>query len=686
MTKKIIFKNAQKTFHAEVDYETKSNKKTFVSTKPSDGFRYEGFIKDGKASGAGKLFDRGIRFYEGNWKNGYFNGNGCLYDFRGIFPKYEASFKEGKLNGSVIIYNLQHEKIFEGTYKNNIRKYGTTFINGRRLYTGSFNNKKEYHGKGTEFDEDDTIIYTGNYKNGKYCGLGTEYYEGTGKYIGHFKDNKKEGKGSYYNNDMKIFEGTYKNDKKKNGKLYIIHRNRPFLKFEGEFTDGKKKKGDFYEIRNGMSCLVYHGSFEKGYFSGKGTFYPADGYYNEGTFKKDLLEGSGKIYYPNGKVLYKGKFHKNKKEGKGTQYFENGKVSYTGTFKNNLYHGYGTDYTNSGSILYEGYFKEHREHGKGIYHAENGSTLHVAKSVNGVIQGRVKEYTPEKVLHAVWTYVNGDAKGPFTFYYPNGKVKFRGEWKDHAKNGFGREYNEEGKLIRKGIWRNDHFEDPHGEKQKKARENQNKIKYFMQTNQKSYLKKVKSTDIIAYLKKTANKKVKGNKAKLITQLEKWRKQLKQAPTAPTQLDSIYNVYLMQHVPMDDFLKEDDAIVLINEQGKRFGHFLPQHEIMYECENDRSWRSYVNNPNVKAMIRMTTEGGNYYFLRTDSIIDDMKKGYNVFHFKTHAKNVRILSKNVALGGSIMSAAHCDPKDIVKISETTKKEKRGDGLKMTVNIEF
>ena len=133
-TKEIIFKNAQKTFRAEIDYETKSNKKIFVSTKPSDGFRYEGFIKDGKASGAGKLFDRGIRFYEGDWKNGYFNGNGCLYDFRGMFPKYEATFKEGKLNGSVIIYNVQHEKIFEGTYKNNIRKHGTTFINGRRVY------------------------------------------------------------------------------------------------------------------------------------------------------------------------------------------------------------------------------------------------------------------------------------------------------------------------------------------------------------------------------------------------------------------------------------------------------------------------------------------------------------------------------------------------------------------------
>ena len=31
MTKEIIFKNAQKTFRAETDYETKSNKKTFVS-------------------------------------------------------------------------------------------------------------------------------------------------------------------------------------------------------------------------------------------------------------------------------------------------------------------------------------------------------------------------------------------------------------------------------------------------------------------------------------------------------------------------------------------------------------------------------------------------------------------------------------------------------------------------------
>lgn len=105
--------------------------------------------------------------------------------------------------------------------------------------------------------------------------------------------------------------------------------------------------------------------------------------------------------------------------------------------------------------------------------------------------------------------------------------------------------------------------------------------------------------------------------------------------------------------MDEFLEQPDAIVLINEKGQHFGHYLTMHEIIYE-----------------AMIRMPTgDGGTYYFLRTDPIIKDMQEGYNVFHFKTNPQDVRVLSK-----------------DVVKISETTNKEKRGEGLKMTASIEF
>lgn len=154
-----------------------------------------------------------------------------------------------------------------------------------------------------------------------------------------------------------------------------------------------------------------------------------------------------------------------------------------------------------------------------------------------------------------------------------------------------------------------------------------------------------------------------------------------------QLDSIYDVFSMQDVPMDKFLKQPDTIVLINEKGQHFGHYLTTHEIIYECEDDRSYPSYVNNPNVNAMIRMATgDGGTYYFLRTDPIIKDMQEGYNVFHFKTNPQDVKVLSKDVATGGEIVSGLHCDKKDLVKISETTNKEKRGDGLQMTGSIEF
>lgn len=154
-----------------------------------------------------------------------------------------------------------------------------------------------------------------------------------------------------------------------------------------------------------------------------------------------------------------------------------------------------------------------------------------------------------------------------------------------------------------------------------------------------------------------------------------------------QLDSIYDVFSAEYVPMDEFLEQPDTIVLINEKGQHFGHYLTTHEIIYECEDDRSYRSYVNNPDVNAMIRMPTgDGGTYYFLRTDPIIKDMQEGYNVFHFKTNPQDVKVLSKDVAQGGEIVSGLHCDKKDLVKISETTNKEKRGKGLEMTASIEF
>ena len=505
----------------------------------------------------------------------------------------------------------------------------------------------------------DCYFYSGEHKNGKAHGTGivelnsSVFRDGQWKH-GHFVSGSVFGSGS--DKDKILYVGEFKNGLK-HGLQCTEYCENNVVKYIGGFKKGKK---------NGQGVVrdcdtdkeIYHGSFKNG--KGIEFFHHSDGRIKyEGYFKNNEANGAGKEYYKNGNVSFEGRYRNGEYYGKGKQYGRDKKLLFIGTFFNN--------YLKKGTM-----FKENKKI-TGMFHF--GRKQHICSI-----------FDSNNRLECKGNFTNDKKDGVVSIYHPNGKLQFKGYFSNDVKDGPGKEYNEQGKLVRNGYWENNVFKRSDSQNQKKIRENENKIKYFMQTNQNSYLEKVKSADIIAYLKKTANKTVKGTKPKLVKQLQKWRKQIKEVPIVQDGEDMVYNVYLMENVPIDEFLKEDDAIVLINEQGKHFSHVLPQHEIMYICEDDRSWRSYVNNSSVKAMIRMTTEGGNYYFLRSDSILKDMKKGYNVFHFKTQPENVRILSKNVALGGSIVSGVHCDQKDVVKVSKVTKKEKRANGLKMTVKIEF
>ena len=579
-------------------------------------------------------------FYSGEHKKGLVHGTGTL-EFNGSVLR-DGQWKNGHfVNGAVFGSGSDKDRIlYVGAFKKGL-KHGSDCTeyckNNVVNYIGDFNKGKR-NGQGILRDCDtDKEIYRGSFKNGDKNGKGIEFFRNNDakiKYDGFFKNNLYHGKGKMYDSIGTCWEGTFKNGKKEG-------------LFRVTSEDGKLKR--------------------------------------ENRYKNDKLNGICRWYFNSGSLRSVVHYKDGVENGAVKEYFANGKVSFDGKYKNGICKGFGKEFDIHGKLIFIGTFINNDR--------KKGTMFKNGKKIEGVFLYGEKEgicsiYNSNDRLECKGKFRDDMKDGLVSIYHPNGKLQFKGYFSHNVKNGPGKEYNEQGKLVRSGYWENNVFKKSDSQKknQKKARENENKIKYFMQTNQKSYLDKVKSADIIAYLKKTANKNVKGTKAKLVGQLEKWRKQLKQTPAVQTGQEMVYNVYLMENVPIDEFLKEDDAIVLINEQGKHFSHVLPQHEIMYECESDRSWHSYVNNPNVKAMIRMTTEGGNYYFLRTDSIIEDMKKGYNVFHFKTHPENVRILSKNVALGGSIISGAHCDPEDIVKISETTKKEKRANGLKMTVDIEF
>ena len=577
-------------------------------------------------------------FYSGEHKNGKAHGTGIVELNSSVFR--DGQWKHGHfVSGSVFGSGSDKDKIlYVGEFKNGL-KHGlqcTEYCENNVVkYIGGFKKGKK-NGQGVVRDCDtDKEIYHGSFKNGEKNGKGIEFFrhsDGRIKYEGYFKNNLYHGKGKLYNEYGFCFVGTFKNGKKE-GAFNVISE------------DGKLMKENYY--------------------------------------KNDRLHGICKFYFDSGELKLVANFKNNEANGAGKGYYKNGNVSFEGRYRNGEYYGKGKQYGRDKKLLFIGTFFNN--------YLKKGTMFKENKKITGVFHfGRKQHicsiFDSNNRLECKGNFTNDKKDGVVSIYHPNGKLQFKGYFSNDVKDGPGKEYNEQGKLVRNGYWENNVFKRSDSQNQKKIRENENKIKYFMQTNQKSYLEKVKSADIIAYLKKTANKTVKGTKPKLVKQLQKWRKQIKEVPIVQDGEEMVYNVYLMENVPIDEFLKEDDAIVLINEQGKHFSHVLPQHEIMYICEDDRSWRSYVNNSSVKAMIRMTTEGGNYYFLRSDSILKDMKKGYNVFHFKTQPENVRILSKNVALGGSIVSGVHCDQKDVVKVSKVTKKEKRANGLKMTVKIEF
>ena len=197
-----------------------------------------------------------------------------------------------------------------------------------------------------------------------------------------------------------------------------------------------------------------------------------------------------------------GNFKNGRKTGAGKEYHPNGKLSFDGRYKNDEYYGFGKQYDRNEKLFFLGMFtNNHRK--KGTMIRPDGSTTKDIQLWKK--EGICSIYNANDQLQCKGKFINDKMDGLVSIYHPNGKLRFKGYFSRDVKDGPGKEYNEQGKIVRSGNWENNVFKKSDSEKknQKKARQHENKIKYFMQTNQKSYLDKVKSVDIIAYLKKTA---------------------------------------------------------------------------------------------------------------------------------------------------------------------------------------
>ncbi|MEG4317336.1 MULTISPECIES: hypothetical protein [unclassified Microcoleus] len=196
-------------------------KGVFISAK---GDRYEGEFKNGQYKGKGVFTYANGERYEGEWSNDKRNGKGVY-----IYPngaRLEGEWKDDSYVKGVYIY--KNGDRYEGDWrilgKNRNGKGTFTYADGRR-YVGEFRDD-EINGRGymTYPKNNQTQSYEGEWKNGKYNGLGTIIWSNGDRYDGEWRDDKYNDKGVYTWANGDRLEG-YWRDGKPNGFAVRINRD-----------------------------------------------------------------------------------------------------------------------------------------------------------------------------------------------------------------------------------------------------------------------------------------------------------------------------------------------------------------------------------------------------------------------------------------------------------------------------
>jgi len=104
------------------------------------------------------------------------------------------------------------------------------------------------------------------------------------------------------------------------------------------------------------------------------------------------------------------------------------RLHYVGQVKNGRAHGTGIAILDSGS-RYEGEWEDNSRSGEGNFYWADGE-------------------------HYEGSYKNDVRHGLGTYYWPN-KEKYVGQWKNDKRNGKGTFYGSDGKVVAKGIWKED---------------------------------------------------------------------------------------------------------------------------------------------------------------------------------------------------------------------------------------
>ena len=246
-----------------------------------------------------------------------------MWKGKGYDPEKNLIYKIKDGKGHIKEYQNDNQLIFEGEFLYGEKNgKGKEYYLDKIIFDGEYKNGKKWNGKGYE----PIKRMTYELKNGK--GFVREYNNPL-RFEGEYLNGEKNGKGKEYytyTNEI-IFDGEYLNGKRKNGKTRI-HKTGNWH-FEGEYLYGKEWKGKYFikEKLEFEGILLFGRKWD-----GKGDDH-------KGNIIYELKNGNGTVkeYDYDEKLMYKGEYKNGKRwNGKGKEYkwYNLGDIIFEGEYKN----------------------------------------------------------------------------------------------------------------------------------------------------------------------------------------------------------------------------------------------------------------------------------------------------------------------------------------------------------------
>lgn len=419
-------------------------------------------LKNGKREGKGiVLSGYKIRLAQLNFRHDVLNGLCVFYDSDGIKIK-EAMYENDQHNGWGCEYK-DDEKVYEGLYENGekvseLRKYipDESFTeevkDDQTLSVCKFNENHQRDGL-CYYWENNVMTRVVFYQNGKQKRI-----------VMKFKDDEMT---EFDDNDQVIYKGEYNGDIssgfKRSGNGIVLKRTsngvvNEVLKMKNEDIVGRcVLDGRVMEEYKGEK-LVYKGEYcwkaSNVLRNGQGRVYLSDtetifALFKKGEEKKRIQHINGEVlsdYDEFGRIVYKGEYETQSescvRSGKGLIFI------YDPSSLKDIYESKNGEQTVKRASFENSKMIELNDDGYVIYRGG-----YVGSPQEGFVRsGNGMEFDGYDELKYSGNWEQGKKEGYGKYYQDNG-IRYMGEWKGDSPNGFGKLYNTSGELTQKGEWR-----------------------------------------------------------------------------------------------------------------------------------------------------------------------------------------------------------------------------------------